>query len=147
MKTVSQIINNSSYLAKLAAPEWKKFSAETRRLRDVCESCGTKENLQVHHLFYDASRELWEYSNEDVCVLCDTCHKEMHAQLQKFRRFVFRYLNPRTFQILNGALAVGLTHYKPLIFVHALAEFTGNENLVNNHAKAFGYKDAKGNFK
>jgi hypothetical protein len=146
MKNIATIINNSSYLSKLNTEEWKRFSRSTRDQRNFCECCKLGDRqLQVHHLFYDPSRELWEYTNEEVVVLCDSCHREIHEQLKKFRLYIFRYLTPNLFKILNGCLAVGLTKYEPLIFLHALAEFTGNEALVNNHAKAYGFKTGLSN--
>ena len=69
-------------------------------------------------------------------VYCAACHKNLHEQLKKFRMYVFRYLKPDAFRILNGCLAVGLTQYDPLVYVRALTEFTGNSRLVLNHAEA-----------
>jgi hypothetical protein len=144
MKNVAQIINGSSYLSQLNSKEWKQFSKIVREQRNFCECCRMGDRqLQVHHLFYEPDRQLWEYTNEEVVVLCESCHKEIHEQLKRFRKFVFRYLTPNTFQILNGCLAVGLTRYDPLVFLHAFAEFTGNENLVNNHARAYGLETAR----
>jgi len=144
MKTVTSIINNSSYLSQLNSDQWKSFSRSIRQQRNFCECCKMGDRqLQVHHLFYDPSRQLWEYTNEEIVVLCDSCHKQIHEQLKKFRLCVFRYLTPHLFQMLNGCLAVGLTKYDPLVFMHALAEFTGNENLVNSHAKAYGLETAR----
>jgi len=143
MKTVTQILNSASYAAKIQHPDWAKFSKTIRQHRNICECCKSDGPLQVHHLFYDPARELWEYAEEEVVVLCQPCHAAIHEQLKLFRKFVFRYLTPRTFEILNGSLAVGLTRYDPLIYMHALAEFTGNGPLVNNHARAHGCRDAK----
>jgi 5-methylcytosine-specific restriction endonuclease McrA len=136
MKSVKEIINTGNYSSKLRTSEWRKFASGIKATRNFCECCrlGGK-SLHVHHLFYDPSREPWEYSESELVVLCDTCHKGMHEQLQNFRKFVFRHLNPNLFQILNGCLAVGLTTYDPLTYMHALKEFTGNHPLVTNHAR------------
>jgi hypothetical protein len=148
MKTVKQIIKSNSYANQLDSEPWKKFSRSIRSLRDVCECCRQKHGpLQVHHLFYDPQRQPWEYTNEEVMVLCKACHDGIHQELQSFRKYVFRYLNPSNFALLNASLAVGLTKYKPVIFVHAMAEFVANERLVDNHAKSYGFKNSKGDIK
>ena len=144
MKSVKIILNQSGYGKQIQSEKWIQFSKQIRSLRDVCECCRQGDRqLQVHHLFYDPARDLWDYTNEELVVLCDTCHRDLHESLKEFRKHVFRYLTPRTLQVLNGALEVGLTRYNPLLYVHALAEFTGNEPLVNNHARAFGAKNSK----
>ncbi len=139
MKSIGQILNNSSYLNQLTDERWSSFSSSIRASRKFCECCRRADvELQVHHLFYDFDRKLWEYGQDEVVVLCSGCHKEIHEQLKSFRKHVFKYLNGQSFKILNGALAVGLTQYDPLVFVHALAEFSGNKRLVENHARAWG---------
>lgn len=144
MRAIGQILEQTSYAAQLADERWHSFVASILRHTKHCECCRrTGVVLQVHHIFYDFRRKLWEYNRDEVSVLCATCHKEIHEELNKFRKYVFRYLNPQSFKTLNGALAVGLTQYEPLVFVHALAEFTGNSRLVENHAKAFGTTSAR----
>ncbi len=141
MKNIGEILSSSSYAEQINDSRWRDFASSIRRNRNFCECCRRSDVvLQVHHLFYDFNRKLWEYDNGDVIVLCKSCHDEIHAELKTFRKHVFRYLSGRTFKILNGALAVGLTQYDPLVFVHALAEFVSNVGLVNNHAKAWGMK-------
>lgn len=148
MKTVQSILKKFDYSQQIKSDEWKKFSKSVRDIRHVCECCriGTSP-LQVHHLFYEQTRDLWDYKNEEVVVLCRDCHEKIHVELQVFRTHVFRYLSPANFKLLNGALSVALTQYSPIIFLHALLEFVGNERLVYNHAKAYGFKNSKGDLK
>lgn len=144
MNSVKSILNRGSYGSKLGTPEWREFSRAIRKDRNFCECCKMGDRgTQVHHLFYDFEREPWEYSGDEVVVLCSSCHKELHERLQDFRKYVFKFLNPNLFKILNGCLAVGLTHYDPLVYMHALAEFTGNEPLVRSHAKQWGINATK----
>jgi len=41
----------------------------------TCQKCGSKENLNVHHLNYDS---VGNENTQDVTVLCKKCHKEEH---------------------------------------------------------------------
>lgn len=138
MKSLSDILSGNSYKQQVGSSQWRNFAAAVRSKRKACECCRRSDvELHVHHLFYDFKKNLWEYDDDEVIVLCRGCHEEIHEQLKKFRKFVFRYLNGQTFQVLNGALAVALTQYNPIIFTHALAEFVSNPRLVQNHADAW----------
>lgn len=140
MKSLASILN-PTYKQLLGADDWKAFAENIKSTRNACDCCkhprSKEKQLHVHHLFYDMDRKPWEYDSTEVIVLCSDCHNGIHDQLQQFRKHVFRYLQPRHFQVLNGALAVVLTKYDPLTFVHALAEFVSNERLVNSHAAAW----------
>lgn len=139
MKSAAQILSASSYQKQLNSDQWRNFSAAIRHSRKFCECCKQSGKiLQVHHLFYEPDKKLWDYQHDEVMVLCENCHKELHEQLKKFRKYVFKYLSPQQFQVLNGALLVGLIEYDPLTFVHALAEFASNRRVVENHARAWG---------
>lgn len=138
MKSIGQILGSQSYQDQINSDQWRDFASGIKRSRDFCECCRRSDVvLQVHHLFYAFEKKLWEYDPSDVIVLCSGCHKEIHEQLKSFRKHVFRYLNGQSFKILNGALAVAVTQYDPLVFVHALAEFVSNPRLVENHARAW----------
>lgn len=138
MKSIQDIFGSNSYKTQLQSDQWKAFTKDVRSSRNFCECCRQSGlELQVHHLFYDFNRKLWEYSQEDVIVLCSDCHDQIHEQLKQFRKYVFRHLNGQSFRVLNGALAVALTKYDPMVFTHALAEFVSNANLVENHARAW----------
>lgn len=145
MKSVSQILKASKYDDKLSRPEWKAFAKDMRQQRGMsCESCRRRDViLQIHHLFYDASLEPWQYDPLDVVLLCYNCHKDLHAELKQFRRYVFHKLNAQSFKVLNGALAVALDQYQPLVFAHALAEFVSNPRLVQAHAGAWNAQSAQ----
>lgn len=139
MKSAEEVLRTSPYVKQLNDGRWDDFRRQIIRDTPWCECCRIGETvLQVHHLFYDSTRQLWEYQRDEVMVLCVGCHKELHEQLKNFRKYVFKNLNPNQFRILNGALAVGLTQYSPLVFVHAMAEFASNRPLVENHARAHG---------
>lgn len=138
MPSLKQLLKADKYTAKLQSEQWQSFSRSVRKERNFCEVCKRKDvTLQVHHLFYDGSREPWEYGASEVVVLCSGCHQQIHEQLNLFRRFVFGKMTPGVFQILNGALSVAFDKYDPLVFAHALAEFVSTPSMVERYAKAW----------
>lgn len=119
-------------------PKWIECSREKKRCCPYCECCKRADvRLQTHHLFYDPSLKLWEHEQKDLVVLCESCHGALHEQLKHFRRTVFGKLNGRSFQVLNGALNVGLEEHDALTFAHALAEFVSNPQMLKRYAEAW----------
>ena len=50
----------------------------------TCQIClDTQETLQVHHKSYDKDKKAWEYGNDRLITLCETCHKELTEHLKK----------------------------------------------------------------
>lgn len=138
MKKIGDLLGNS-YSRELATEEWRSFSASVRSGKgNACHCCRRSDRVtQVHHMFYEWGKKAWEYDHNDVLLLCDHCHKALHEELKKFRRHVFGFLDPQSFNALNKALESALTRYKPLMFAHALCEIVCNERLIENHAKAW----------
>jgi hypothetical protein len=135
---VGDILKSDKYRDLLNTEEWKQFSNSIRRDRqNACECCRrTNVMTQTHHIFYDASIKPWEHDPQDVVLLCEGCHKEIHQQLKSFRRTVFRFLRPGAFEILNKALSLGLTKADPLEFVHAVLEMAESPNSIQRFAYA-----------
>lgn len=44
-----------------------------------CEKCGSTECLQIHHKHYFRGLFPWEYTCNDVMVLCRSCHEKIHG--------------------------------------------------------------------
>jgi len=78
----------TSYETLLLMPEWKaKRQQILNRDGNRCRYCGSAMNLQVHHKYYmqypDGSRMLpWNYPDDALITLCDSCHKKVHANYQ-----------------------------------------------------------------
>lgn len=46
----------------------------------ACFICQNKEQtLNVHHKSYMDGREPWEYEDEDLVTLCESCHSQIHS--------------------------------------------------------------------
>lgn len=80
---------NAKRTADYSNPQWRKLKAGL--LKDsYCSYCGSKENLQVHHI--KPVREYPElFLEKDNClVLCASCHaietaKEIHSRKRRNR--------------------------------------------------------------
>lgn len=71
---------HQAYNDQLKDPRWsafRNFVLVVRKMR--CEKCGSKEALQVHHPQYITGRKAWEYTCNEVQVLCRECHKKIHG--------------------------------------------------------------------
>lgn len=44
-----------------------------------CQLCGSKYNLNVHHMKYEKDKKAWEYSTAVLITLCKDCHKKVHS--------------------------------------------------------------------
>lgn len=67
------------YQKLLKDPRWLDFAFEVIEEKGPCAWCGSEDQLQVHHLVYYQNTLPWEYSFEDVEVLCSECHTRIHV--------------------------------------------------------------------
>lgn len=69
-----------TYSEKLKDPRWQKKRLEVME-RDgwACRDCGSnQETLNVHHCYYLSNTEPWDYPDNSLRTLCDSCHKTRH---------------------------------------------------------------------
>lgn len=66
---------------ELQMDEWKKRRIPIL-IRDgkKCVICGSTENLNVHHIYYENGKHLWEYPNSALITLCEKCHQLVHGK-------------------------------------------------------------------
>ena len=70
----------SPYSEQLKDKKWKAFRNFIFVVRDCkCEMCGATQKLQVHHPNYIKGRKAWEYTCNEVVVLCEQCHRKAHG--------------------------------------------------------------------
>lgn len=141
MKSIGAFLNAKGgllYQQKLKDDRWVSYARNIKeRNGNRCSVCKSEKHLNVHHSFYDAGREPWEYDNSEVMVLCNSCHREFHAEINKFRQYCMTLLTPNSLRVINGAFAVGLRENDPLQFAHAVAEFASNPGIVKRYAEAW----------
>jgi 5-methylcytosine-specific restriction endonuclease McrA len=65
------------YRRYLKTEEWRtRRQAAVERARGFCADCGSRENLDVHHLTY---KRRGSERASDLVALCRACHKERHS--------------------------------------------------------------------
>lgn len=65
------------YELYLQTDEWQHKRLDAiDRAKGVCERCGSRENLSVHHKTYERRGEELP---EDLITLCQDCHKKEHG--------------------------------------------------------------------
>ena len=65
-----------TYAEKLKDPRWQRKRLEIfNRDNFTCVRCNDeRENLQVHHKKYFKNKDPWEYEEDQLETLCNTCH-------------------------------------------------------------------------
>jgi len=67
----------------LCSEHWKQLRKEKKRLNPVCEICGSKKKLDVHHKNY---RGIYDVLLEDLQTLCRRCHNSRHKFLNRLKK-------------------------------------------------------------
>jgi hypothetical protein len=108
-------MSNKTYFEKLRDPRWQKKRLEAMESKDfTCELCGdSKSTLNVHHKTYLKGREPWEYSIDQLSVLCESCHKQHHSQ-ESFIKVITSFVNPED-EYEVGSLMAGYMGLDPEI--------------------------------
>ena len=93
-----------SYRDQLLSPKWQKRRLEMlEAAKWACVCCGAEEKtLHVHHKRYVKGRMAWDYSDQELAVLCDACHGEEHEA----RELLDRILTENAFE--SGALVTAV---------------------------------------
>jgi hypothetical protein len=73
-------VNNNNYNKLLLDPRWKKLSKKIKKRDGCCIICGSKTNLEVHHIKYTGLP--WEAPITDLITFCYGCHQREHTRLQ-----------------------------------------------------------------
>lgn len=58
------------YRMYLRTEHWKAASSKKKLHDKMCQNCGEKARLEVHHKVY----KYWEEQEEDLVTLCRECH-------------------------------------------------------------------------
>lgn len=101
-----------TYAQKLKLPQWRQRRCERiEKAEHCCSACGGHESivgaLQVHHVIYLRGREPWEYSDELLLVLCESCHFDRQINDEE-ASFEFAWLRAQMSNAQVYELAKGL---------------------------------------
>jgi len=69
------------YKEYLKSDRWKKLrKIVLNRDNNKCIVCGTRYNLQVHHLHYKGIYENMDFKTDQLVTLCKKCHDIEHSK-------------------------------------------------------------------
>ena len=72
--------NRQNYQEQLEDLRWTVFRAFVFVVKGQrCEKCGSTHCLNLHHIKYVPGRKAWEYTCNEVQVLCKECHAKEHG--------------------------------------------------------------------
>lgn len=82
-----------TYSEKLKDPRWQDFRSRVFIHYGMrCTTCGEDkpytDKHHIHHKRYLPGHEPWEYSMDDVTVICRECHDEIHACETQWRDLI-----------------------------------------------------------
>lgn len=98
-----------SYAELLKDPRWQKKRLEIMERDEwACKMCeDTEATLTVHHKSYRMVGgkfvDIWDYPGDDLVTLCENCHGEEEANLDKLKKSVFFSMR----DICNDADSIG----------------------------------------
>lgn len=58
--------------------EWQQIRAQYLRVSDVCEQCGTREQLEVHHIV--PLKQGGTNAFDNLVTLCKSCHSKQTSR-------------------------------------------------------------------
>lgn len=77
---------SNDFFEKYKDPRWQKKRLEIMEKSDFsCDNCGEdSETLAVHHKYYIADNDPWDYKDEVFITYCENCHDEEHKSKKEF---------------------------------------------------------------
>lgn len=87
VKAKSGFVSREEFFAQYKHPLWQKRRLERLEVAGwACERCEEKtQQLHVHHNRYVTGRRVWEYTDDELRVLCDACHEYVHARKDRLK--------------------------------------------------------------
>lgn len=84
-----------NYEQLLQCGEWNEFANRIKMERAHCERCENpdQDRLEVHHLGYRQNALPWEYEDQEVILLCETCHRQIHETADRLWNAVLKSRN------------------------------------------------------
>lgn len=81
-----------SYRSQYLDPRWQKKRLEAlNEAKFSCSVCKkTDQTLHVHHNQYITGRDVWDYETNQLTVLCEPCHGELHSKSDLLNEVISR---------------------------------------------------------
>jgi hypothetical protein len=93
-----------TYSQQLKHPNWQRRRLEMlNEANFTCSDCGGDEvTLHVHHKQYFKGRMAWEYSNDELQVLCEVCHEDAHVVADELKVLLGQVRQSEALSLLHG---------------------------------------------
>lgn len=77
------------YKEQMNDPRWVERSREVMKSDNfTCQLCGKSHTkLNVHHIRYIKGKDYWDYPDELLMTVCETCHAKIHGKYDKSMNF------------------------------------------------------------
>ncbi len=127
----------SLYAQKLKDPRWQKKRLEIfTRDEWTCQLCSnTKDTLVVHHRLYFPDTEPWNYPNDLLVTLCESCHSRESANRTIDEDNLLLVLRKQFYSSMVASLSscLGMVHYSGDIIIESIIF----DRLFNNSHHRF----------
>lgn len=135
---------STEYSAKLRDPRWQKQRLKILSRDDfACQSCLDSEStLHVHHCYYEAGKEPWEYPEESLVTLCESCHAVETDIAYAEKQLLLKSLSRRGFlaaQFADLATAFHKAHIPASkeVYASALSWALSDPEMVHGIERAY----------
>lgn len=93
-----------SFAEQIRHPAWQKRRLERLEAAGFrCTKCDADDvTLNVHHKHYVKGRMYWEYSDDELSVLCEACHEEEHAILSELKHLMLQLDSTQVHALVSG---------------------------------------------
>lgn len=107
---------NNKWLEQYRDPRWQKKRLEImERDEFACQMCSdSKSVLNVHHRYYTPTHKVWDYPNEALVTLCESCHSGEKVSMEEYTSLMVNTLKQKFFADDIRELASGF--YKMPVF-------------------------------
>lgn len=74
-------MTKKQYRNQLRTKSWAAFRQKVLEYYGKeCIICGGTKRLQAHHKWYIDGRKAWQYSMDDMAIMCKGCHESYHEE-------------------------------------------------------------------
>jgi hypothetical protein len=107
LTTNGNLNRNGEYPNKLRDPRWQRMRLEIMSRDEFrCQRClDSKSTLHVHHRYYLANKDPWDYPLEALVTLCEGCHEFETKYRREDERLLIRAMQERFFAEQVSTLA------------------------------------------
>ena len=126
----------SEFWAAYKDPRWQKRRLEIMERDEFsCVNCGdTKKTLQVHHKLYRKDQKPWEYEDDALETLCQTCHDKATIDTRELKEVMI--------SLDSSAIRVVVGYAKGLVAIKNGFDYVFPSVEISSYEEAQGFAAA-----